>query len=419
MAADGARRRRDGRRAPGQTVGSGIRSPGATAGARRGRIRGGQGRRGRGRPTTGNGTEGDGSGRVRRRRLGGGAVRGRAAAGWVGGRVVGDRSGGSGGVHGSPQKFTGRSRATGTASIDAMLTLPGWADAGLTWAPDVHKVTGGWALYFSCAAAWAPPGPTASVAVRRSPTGTVRGGRPPFICQLDHRGSIDARVFVDSDRHLVMLWKSEDNANPAYRAGPERHTGIYSQYLSANGRTLLGRPSRSSRRRSHGNPPSSRRPTWWRRGEPTGSSSPPTGTTRRLRDRGGACQSPLGPCADPNPAPFIGRNLQGPGPGEESLSLMAAPSTSSTTPSGPAPPAGHRPPCGDGAPRASPRWGRISPPSERAGGGTGRRRPDGCLEARSALGALVLNQPDQSSDQENHDVTSFRERAGREIEGRE
>ena len=29
-----------------------------------------------------------------------------------------------------------------------------------------------------------------------------------------------------------------------------------------------------------------------------------------------ACQSPFGPCTDPDPAPFLGSNPQGPGPGE-------------------------------------------------------------------------------------------------------
>ena len=32
-----------------------------------------------------------------------------------------------------------------------------------------------------------------------------------------------------------------------------------------------------------------------------------------------ACQSPFGPCTDPNPAPLLGSNLQGEGPGEASL----------------------------------------------------------------------------------------------------
>jgi beta-xylosidase len=32
-----------------------------------------------------------------------------------------------------------------------------------------------------------------------------------------------------------------------------------------------------------------------------------------------ACQSPFGPCSDPNPAPLLGSNRQGAGPGEASL----------------------------------------------------------------------------------------------------
>lgn len=32
-----------------------------------------------------------------------------------------------------------------------------------------------------------------------------------------------------------------------------------------------------------------------------------------------ACQTPFGPCSDLSPKPFIGSNLQGQGPGEESL----------------------------------------------------------------------------------------------------
>ena len=32
-----------------------------------------------------------------------------------------------------------------------------------------------------------------------------------------------------------------------------------------------------------------------------------------------ACQSPFGPCADTNPAPLLGSNLQGEGPGEASV----------------------------------------------------------------------------------------------------
>ena len=32
-----------------------------------------------------------------------------------------------------------------------------------------------------------------------------------------------------------------------------------------------------------------------------------------------ACESPLGPCSDPDPDPFLGSNEQGAGPGEASI----------------------------------------------------------------------------------------------------
>jgi hypothetical protein len=32
-----------------------------------------------------------------------------------------------------------------------------------------------------------------------------------------------------------------------------------------------------------------------------------------------ACQSPFGPCSDPDPGPLVGSNQQGAGPGESSL----------------------------------------------------------------------------------------------------
>ena len=41
--------------------------------------------------------------------------------------------------------------------VDVLPNLPGWAEGGLTRAPDVHKVAGGWALYFTRVAAGVNP----------------------------------------------------------------------------------------------------------------------------------------------------------------------------------------------------------------------------------------------------------------------
>ena len=118
-----------------------------------------------------------------------------------------------------------------------------------------------------------------------------------------------------------MLWKSEDNANPTV-PGPDQNgvTGIYAQDLSADGRVLLGQPVKIFA-------PSE---PW----EGTIAEAPDmieawgiywlffSGNWYYSTSYGigvAACQSPFGPCSDSDPAPFIGTNQQGQGPGEESL----------------------------------------------------------------------------------------------------
>ena len=206
--------------------------------------------------------------------------------------------------------------------VDALPTLPAWAHGGSTWAPDVQQVTGGWALYFTTLVQGVTPETRCiGAAFSSSPLGPFVATDRPFICQLDHRGSIDARVIVEPGNRLVMLWKSDDNADPS-TPGPDQDglTGIYAQGLSADGRTLLGRPVKIL---SPGEP--------W---EGTIVEAPDmiqawgtywlffSGNWFDQPDYGigvAACQSPFGPCTDTDPVPFLGSNLQGAGPGEASL----------------------------------------------------------------------------------------------------
>ena len=206
--------------------------------------------------------------------------------------------------------------------IDALPTLPAWAEGGLTWAPDVQKVAGGWALYFSAQLRGVSPNTHCiGSAFARSPTGPFVATAQPFICQLAHRGSIDARVFVEANGQLVMMWKSEDNANPyVHGADQGGQTGIYAQDLSANGRTLLGAPAKILSPSQPWESTIVEAPdmieawgTYWLffSGNWYNSTKYGIGVAQ--------CQGPLGPCADPNPAPFLGPTWQGLGPGEESL----------------------------------------------------------------------------------------------------
>ena len=206
--------------------------------------------------------------------------------------------------------------------IDALPHLPAWANGGLTWAPDVQKVEGGWALYFTVLLRGVSPATHCiGAAFAHSPSGPFVATAHPFICQLAHRGSIDARVFVEADGQLVMLWKSDDNANPAV-AGPDQDgtAGIWAQDLSANGMTLLGAPTEIFSPSEPWEGTIVEAPdmieawgTYWLfySGNWFNTTSYGIGVAQ--------CQSPFGPCADPDPTPFIGSNLQGVGPGEESL----------------------------------------------------------------------------------------------------
>jgi len=206
--------------------------------------------------------------------------------------------------------------------IDVLPTLPAWAQGGATWAPDVQRVTGGWALYFSALVKGLNPATHCiGSAFSTSPEGPFKATDRPFICQLDHRGSIDPRVFVESGNRLVMLWKSEDNANPGV-PGPDQNgpTGIYAQALSADGRTLLGLPVKIFSPVQPWEGTIVEAPdmieawgTYWLFYSGNWFNQPDYGIGVT------ACQTPFGPCADVNPTPLLGSNLQGAGPGEASL----------------------------------------------------------------------------------------------------
>ena len=204
---------------------------------------------------------------------------------------------------------------------DALPRLPGWAEGGLTWAPDVRHVAGGWALYFTALLRGVHPQTHCiGAAYGSSPAGPFVPSDHPLVCQLDHRGSIDPRVFADGS-HLVLLWKSDDNANP-YVGGPDQggNTAIYAQQLSADGRDLSGQPVKILGPSQSWEGTIVEAPdmveawgTYWLFFSANWYYSPSYGIGVA------ACETPFGPCSDVSPKPFIGSNRQGLGPGEESV----------------------------------------------------------------------------------------------------
>jgi beta-xylosidase len=120
---------------------------------------------------------------------------------------------------------------------DALPRLPAWAEAGNTWSPSVLARPGGLVLYYTVR----EPGSgrqAISLAVANGPGGPfVDSSDRPLIFQRDLGGSIDPSPFVDADGQPFLLWKSDANAIG-------RASSLWAQRLAADGRSLLGEPTR-------------------------------------------------------------------------------------------------------------------------------------------------------------------------------
>lgn len=164
---------------------------------------------------------------------------------------------------------------------DALPGLPGWADPGRTWAPEVVALAPDRYVLYYTAAASAAGRQCIGVATATAPQGPYRDtSAGPLVCQVNEGGSIDASPFRDSDGALYLLWKNDGNA-----IGMD--TWLYAQRLSDDGRSLRGAPARLLRQG-----PSPGRATWSRARSSGGTkagcscSTRPTPTTGRRTRRG-------------------------------------------------------------------------------------------------------------------------------------
>jgi len=203
-----------------------------------------------------------------------------------------------------------------TPPVDALPQLPTWAAKGFTWAPDIHRFGDTYALYFTAQLKGSNPTMQCiGSAFGPSPTGPYTARKGPFICQLDQGGSIDPRVFVDSDGTAWMMWKSDQNIE-----GSPTPTKMWSQRLSADGTRLLGNPSflMSPDQPWQGTIVEAPQMvkvdgTYWVVYSANWYNNPNYGVGVAK------CDGPAGPCADVTSSPFLGTNDQGPGPGEASV----------------------------------------------------------------------------------------------------
>ncbi len=203
-----------------------------------------------------------------------------------------------------------------SAPVDALPTLPPWAAEGYTWAPDLHHFGSRFALYFTAKVKGRTPGTECiGSAFAASPTGPYTASPVPFICQEDLGGSIDPRVFVDSDGTPWMLWKSDQNIG-----GASTPTTMWSQRLSPDGSQLLGTPSPLLSPDEPWQETIVEAPdmvevdgAYWvvYSGNWFNEPAYAIGAAR--------CAGPAGPCADTGDTPLLASDFQGLGPGEASV----------------------------------------------------------------------------------------------------
>jgi GH43 family beta-xylosidase len=129
--------------------------------------------------------------------------------------------------------FRSSDLASWTFLGDALPSLGPWAALGYTWAPAVAWINGQWLLYYT-ARDQAFGAQCIGIAVASNPAGPYTDNSAgPFVCQLDHGGSIDPSPYEDTLGQWWLLWKSDDNAIG-------RTPGIWSQPLTPDGLAFAG-----------------------------------------------------------------------------------------------------------------------------------------------------------------------------------
>lgn len=92
----------------------------------------------------------------------------------------------------------------------ALNGVPGWAQAGFTWAPSAIRTFDGTYVLFYTVRDKASGKQCITRATSASPVGPYHDGSSgPLVCQLGQAGSIDPSPYVDGQGNLYLTWKSE------------------------------------------------------------------------------------------------------------------------------------------------------------------------------------------------------------------
>jgi hypothetical protein len=194
-------------------------------------------------------------------------------------------------------------------AIDALPQLPAWADPGQTWAPSVVGVRGGYALFYAVRNR-AAQRQCISQAFSMSPYGPFTDtSSGPLVCQTASGGSIDPDAFYDVDGSLWLIWKSEG------RVGREA-TIIWSQRMSADGRSFVGEPTRLLQTDQPWEEPIVENPSMVAAdGRYYVFYSANRWQTANYAIGFAVCETPAGPCIKPRTSPWLrsGSGFVGPG----------------------------------------------------------------------------------------------------------
>lgn len=205
---------------------------------------------------------------------------------------------------------------TWTPKGDALPALPGWADGGKTWAPEVIALAPDrYVMYVTVAdRASGRQCVAVAVAVAAQPAGPYTGaGTGPLLCQADLGGSIDASPFRDTDGTLYLLWKNDGNA-----VGVD--TWIYAQKLSADGLRLEGQPAKLLKQTEPWEGRVVEGPFLWRNaGKLYLFYAANAYDTADYAEGYATCDSPLGPCTKAPENPMLVSRDRASGPGHASM----------------------------------------------------------------------------------------------------
>ena len=206
---------------------------------------------------------------------------------------------------------------------DAMPRLPAWVEPNSElWSPDVRKVGKTYVMWFSgldrgYMLSTGAAAQCIGVATSTSPTGPFVSHSPtPTICQISGHGDIDPRTFVAPNGQEWLYWKNDGNA-VGMGVGHYPHLRPAAGNQRADADWLnLGAP--------HERPPVGGGLDRGSRHGPRRQSLPPVLLRQlHLGDDSGIglalCKGPGGPCTSPYSGPWLGSNVQGAGPDEETV----------------------------------------------------------------------------------------------------